>query len=519
MKKLVISLFLIVVAFMTNSCNDFLNVQPQSEYNADNLYKTSNDFELALNGVYSVQQGLWVSGNTGRWYRTLIDRSDDAHASDLNSLFNDNQLTTDPLDGYNIFWKMINFTNIILDKVVSANLSDSIKNNIKGQAYILRGFAYSNLGCYFGGMPIIVKNLKPAEILKIPRSTQAATIDTALADYRKAVQLLPAKWTGKNIGRPTRYAAQGMLARLLLFPKNILDGGRTQYLDPAVLTEAKNALEDIINSGYYQMEPVFENCFMDNYDNGPERVWEIQFTGGMKGEGQSFAQCMIPANYPGGIYSPFGGYPGMLTLSLDLSNSFDMYDHRRAITESDDPTVGTRAMIKFNRFYYIPQTTTDWANNLPILRYTDVLLMYAEVLNELNFDDSPNSPQLKILNDIRKYHAQMPTAAQGGGDYFTTTPNQFQQPIPPTQDKFRAVIKEERRLELAFEGQRWYDLLRWGIQGPDGAWAIMNNYLLSEITNGTAQMNPDYHSVLFAIPFSQLNAYNDKSVMWQNPGY
>ena len=154
-------------------------------------------------------------------------------------------------------------------------------------------------------------------------------------------------------------------------------------------------------------------------------------------------------------------------------------------------------ILKWNHFdTYTPQTQQDWANNIPILRYTDVKMMYAEVLNEEVY--SGTGEAFSILNEVRK-RAGLPT---------------YTSEDLPNQIAFREALQKERRVEFAFEGLRWNDLVRWGI-----AEEVINEYFMSEDEGeGRYSMDGEYREI-FAIPYTELSRYNDESIMWQNPGY
>ncbi len=150
---------------------------------------------------------------------------------------------------------------------------------------------------------------------------------------------------------------------------------------------------------------------------------------------------------------------------------------------------------KYSYYTYVPKTQQDWANNLPILRYTDVKMMYAEVLNEEGY--KAGGEAFAILNEVRK-RAGLP--AKTATDL-------------PTQEAFRRALREERRVEFAFEGLRWLDLIRWGI-----VMETMNEFLAAPLQGGGRFSMKEYQKI-FAIPFEEINRYNDESVLAQNPGY
>ena len=144
---------------------------------------------------------------------------------------------------------------------------------------------------------------------------------------------------------------------------------------------------------------------------------------------------------------------------------------------------------------YVPQNASDAANNIPIMRYADVLMMLSECLNEEAYNGGGEA--LNLLNQIRQRAGLPALTAQD----------------VPNQDAFRKAIQKERRVEFAFEGTRWMDLVRWGI-----AKEVMDEFLKAPL-NGDGRYHMDDFRTIFAIPSVEIERYNDVNIMWQNPGY
>jgi hypothetical protein len=488
MKKIMKYITLIIVFGMVG-CNDFLTVIPESNYSATGSYRSQMDFEKAIAAIYAQQQELYRPADS--WLRAIIVRSDEVRGAEgyLNGLsrFTDGDNVTKLTDTWRQFWVIIYRSNMILDKIDLITFENvQLKNYIKGEAYVLRGYAYWNLAWQFGGMPLITQAVTVEETRLIPRSTQAETFALAEEDLKNAFDLLPEEWSGTSVGRATKYAAAGMLSRLLLFQSRF--------------SEAKPYLSATITSGKYKMEENYIDCFTDAGDNGPERVWDIQFTGGQLGEGQQFATGMLPEGVQTDLM-PFGGYSVTLPISKLFVSKYEPGDLRKDVSTVDSLLVrgvpdAEYRVIKYSHYVnYMPKEQTDWANNIPILRYTDILMMYAEVLNEESY--TPNGDAFDILNNVRERAGLTPLTSED----------------LPDQISFRNAIIKERAVEFAFEGLRWPDLIRWGI-----AKQVMDEFFMDSSEGGGLYFMEDFR-VLFAIPADELNRYNDHSVMWQNPGY
>lgn len=473
-------------------CDDFLTKIPESNYSAAGSYQSQADFEFAIAAVYAAQQGLYNTNEC--WFRHMISRSDDTRTGATYSYgidtFTDSDNVSRLQSTWQTLWRMISRSNMILDKIDAIDFDDAnTKNHIIGEAHALRAWAYYTLGWMFGGVPLIDREMTVPEVKSTARSSQNETFDFVESDYKKAIDLLPASWSGKHAGRVTKYAAEGGLARLYMF--------RSEF------QKAKPYLSDIINSGLYAMEERYVDCFTDSHDNGKERVWEVQFTGNLKGEGQAFATGMIPEGGSKGTLFPFDGYSTAMYVSKDMVDAYEEGDLRKEVSIVTDLTVN--GVVESNYYYilkychydaYTPQAKNDWANNLPILRYTDVKMMYAECLNEEKYE--ANGEAFGILNEVR---------ARAGLPALTSVQ-------VTSQEAFRKAIIRERRVEFAFEGLRWNDLVRWGI-----AKDVMNEFLRAEDEgDGRYSIDGEYRYI-FAIPNEELSRYNDQNVMWQNPGY
>ncbi len=480
---------LVLFSLLLISCDDFLTTVPESDYSVEGFYQTESDFKYAIASVYAAQQEMFNGTN---FFRFTIGRSDDTNVIETNTYMYgaDTFTETDgnaPLQtAWTQFYVLISRCNVILGRIDAVTFTDTnLKNYIKGEAYALRAWAYYSLGSSFGGVPLISKEMTVAETKTIARSTQAETFTFAENDYKSAIALLPASWTGTNLGRITKYAAEAGLARLYMFLSNF--------------ASAKTYLKDIIDSKLYGMEENYVNCFSDTYDNTKERVWEVQFSGGLKGEGQNLSGSCVPEGYKGTL-SPFTGSSAAFHASSNLLAEYETGDLRKDATVVTGITVnGAKAdyycFVKYLHYSYTPQSTEDFAVNLPIVRYTDVLMMYAECLNEAAY--VANGEAFNIINVVRARAGLAPLTSVAVAN----------------QSDFRKALQHERRIEFAFEPLRWPDLVRWGI-----AKDVMTKFLTDKDEGAGIYKMADYQT-LYPIPAEEITRYNNKTIMWQNPGY
>ena len=470
-------------------CSKFLSEEPQSQYSMGTFYKTPSDFEIAIAGVYAGQQELY--NNLGGVFRMAITRSDDTKVGagyvDQNDKFLDDATGSYIQNLWQELYIVVSRANAIITRIDGVEFEDeTMKKAIKGEALALRSWAYYQLGVSFGGVPLFDKEYSTAEVKTIKRSTQAETFAFAAEGYTTAIGLLPTEWTGKSVGRITKYAAEAGLARLYMFQSKF--------------SEAKTLLGDIITSGKYDMAEKYEDCFDDAFNNTKERVWEIQFTNGGLGEGNILPNSFMPDGYHGTL-TPFTGASAFLEVSQDLVAAYEPGDLRKDQSIVADVIVGSAPrtgwyISKWLHYTAVPVNNNDFAINLPVVRYTDVLLMYAECLNEAGY--SATGDAFKYINKVRGRAGLSPLTA-------ATTPDQA---------AFRKAMMQERRVEFAFEGLRWLDLVRWG-----KAVEVMDAFLKQpENENGLYKMGTT-DRYLYAIPSQEIANYNDKSIMWQNDGF
>ncbi|MCX6302997.1 MAG: RagB/SusD family nutrient uptake outer membrane protein [Bacteroidia bacterium] len=490
--KKILAIILVIAAAITFSCEDFLSLNPISSYNAGSFYKTQKDFEMAVNGMYNEFQAMHAVVGTGNIVLNLESRSDNCtlqtgYDPGILHQFINNASTGSTKGFWGSFYTIVQQSNEILGKIDAGIFADETRrSNLKGEAYFFRGLAYFQLGYLFGGVPLIDHSMKVDEIKQIARSTQAETFSFAEADLVQAILLLPDSWVAKELGKATKYSAQGILARLYLFQKKYSD--------------AKPLLQSIINSGKYTLATNFVDCFLDKYDNSTEHVFQVQCVTGSLGEGNGFVAMEAPLEIRSTEF-PKGGSAYYNKASSDLYKSYETGDLRRNISlqkgwknaagQTDTITI---FFVKYAHGT-IPALTNDYAVNFPILRYTDVKLMYAEVLNEENYD--PAGEAFSILNVVR---------ARAGLKPLTSIE-------VPTQEAFRNAMLHERRAEFACEYLRWYDLLRTG-----KAVGVMNAFF-AQPSEGSSKYKMEEYMSIFPIPEYELLLITDPKILWQNPGY
>ncbi|MDZ7757306.1 RagB/SusD family nutrient uptake outer membrane protein [Rhodohalobacter sp.] len=440
----------VLVAF--TGCEDFLSVSPQSQLTQEVFPTTEEDALQATNAVYStLREWHYHSGG----FPILDIMSDDAHkGSNPNDGANtvgpyDNFSHTPTQDGLDRWWNSlyqgIRRANIVLERVEPIEMDQQLKSRYLGEASFLRALYYFDLTRAFGGVPLVTEVETAIELSKSPQSDIYTLIEQ---DLLFAIDNLPAKseYGPNNLGRATAGAANALLARVYLFQQDFLN--------------AEEYALEVIQSGDYDLEPNFIDANGPEGEHGVESVFEI---GAVSTAGQGGNQY---ANTQGVRGTPNRGW-GFNRPSVDLRDAFGNNDPRREATiielgdvidgieiagdgTTPDEYVDENDILQiesYNRKVWIPGTSTDtqYGHNRRLIRYSDVLLMAAEALNE---NDQPDEA-LIYLNQVRE------RARQGDESILPDI-------TETNKEILRDLIIEERRVELALEGHRFWDLVRTG---------------------------------------------------------
>ena len=480
MKK-IISIIIIGVSFLIISCSDdFIDLLPISSVTVDILYRTDKDFSDAFPPIYdNLQQHYnqhWMFGDL---------RGDDAWQEIVkaNSQSYMDLFTTNSSDGLmNNTWtrhyQAIFRANTILTKIEDRTVEEVPNKALYiGEARFLRALMYFNLVRIFGDVPMVTKPLSIEEGYKTPREPVSNIYNQIIIpDLLEAEKVLPVKWAASGMGRPTLGAAKGILSRVYITLKDF--------------QKAEIKLQEITTLGY-ELLPDFNRLFDHTQDPyHKEYIWDIEYREGIS-EANSFTSSMSPnsilfTNHYKMNIREGGECNSPTQILIDL---FDAEDKRRDVTIGEpggftnDQGVWINLPPNTSQTYtkkWIVPFTIDAGANWKVLRYGDVLLMYAEALNE----NGKTSQAIPYLNQIR-VRADVP-----------------EYPLDMTQSETRDAIALERRLELSFEGVRWFDLVRTG-----KAYDVMKDY----------GMQP--HMWIFPLPLSQVELINDLTIFPQNPGY
>jgi hypothetical protein len=471
--KTKLSLMTLLVSLMTlYSCSeDFIDLTPPSAVTVEDLYQSETDFQQAIVGVYtglrSQYGGFWEIGDL---------RADDVWQEATNHT---GRVLTDNFQGHtasNSVWSngyvTITRANTMLEKIEEIDIPN--KAAYTAEAKFLRALSYFNLVRIFGAVPMVTSPLTPDEAYQTGRvGVDKIYNELIIPDLVEAGNELPTQYSGTDVGRATQGAAKALLGKVYLTLNNFV--------------EAESTLEEVTNMGY-QLLDNYNDVFDPNNKYHSEYIFDIEYTSSPVAEGNNMTS-ICSANWPvvRALYGMVGTLHDSCTPVTAFRNLFEEADERREIsaalgvTGSDgvfNPLPARWSMITKKYLSEVPSGDNGNAN-FPVIRYADVLLMYAEALNE----NGKTAQALDVLNQIRE--------RAGVSSYSGLN-----------QEQTKAAIVLERRLELNMEGHRWFDLVRWGtaleVLSPVG-------------------MEP--HMVLWPLPQNEVLLINDPSILPQNPGY
>ena len=489
------SWWMLLIIILLNSCTSKLDVKPISDPSVSNFYRNQQDFEQAVNGAYN---GL-SSYPTRHLFLSEI-RSDNMYVPGEGGTYDWNPVNNFTVNSsnnlmasaWNDCYNTIMRCNSVLDNINEEKVpGEAIRNQLSGEARFIRALMYFDLVRFFGAVPKITKLVDATEAQDIRRSPVREIYDLIIADLETASQLLPVSFTGANKGRATSYAAKGLLARVYLTRSGPVLLEKGPVLNANEYTKARDLLKEIMNSGKYAFISNYAQIFSYDNENNSESLFEVQFKSGGSGTGTVMPAEMLPASYMRANKIPVAGGNDFKFVSNDLLQSYPVGDLRlafnviRGFTDENGNFVNQNYFKKFLDPKRYGVDLRDWGINQPVLRYTDVLMMYAETLLHTGGSQAEVD---SIVNMVRT-RAGLPGLSGVNAD----------------------TLLEERRREFAAEGLRWHDLVRTG-----KVVTVMNAWMVKEDERHV--MKPMQNAyILYPVPQAELNI--KPGLYEQNEGY
>lgn len=505
----------------TASCSEFLKESPEAFLSEDQYYKTQADAITAINSVYFL---LNSGGTIQTPYNTLFNTgmnmaSDDedpgpgATNPDVRSLSVLAHSSTN-LRVYEIWqqhYAAIKKANVALEKIPAIEFDATLKARLLGEAKFLRALYYFNLVRLYGDVPLVTEYQKAvtASEYAVAKSASTAVYAQIEKDLTEAAGVLPASYSAPDIGRATAGAAKALLAKVYLTKASLPLNITSHYQDAVNKAEEALSSADGGTGTYgYNLFTNYADAFLPATENGVEHIFSAQFKSNSQGQGNNEMSRAILSAIPG----LSGNYAHMVRFYTEGADKFysiyklykpaDKRKRATFVTSFTSPTNGRKYALPFAN-PAVPNDSTPFFNkwwdpnslavtsesgtNVSILRYADLLLIHAEAENEAN---GPTAKAYKSLNRVRN-RAGLPNLTLG-----------------LSKDQFRDSLYLDRRLELVYEYQRWFDLIR----QKDGA----GNSTFVRNLHKVGKTNATEKNRLYPIPQSELD---NNALLTQNPGW
>ena len=473
---------LLSLLFLAASCNDILEEEPRGLLSSQTFWNNANNAIGAIDAVYSTPQE--TPNGEHNWNFWIESAGNDFTHIDRNHPFGMATGTWDA--GTRPFWDLwknsyrpISRANFVISNVGTADIPEALAQRIEGEGRFLRAMHYFNLVRAFGDVPLVLEQTQATDEFLVSRTPAQEVYDAIIQDLAIATDgRLPLRsgYGEEGIGRATLGAAQALLAKVHLTLGN--------YQQTVDLTR------EVIASGEYALEPEFTDVFKAENDTGQEWVFSYPFSGESPNTTHTTASFTFPNNL--GAYGFRRGF-GNLNLTLDLVDLYTPDDQRFSDMVWNEYIAPDSTVVKFNKgtgYFSKKYYDTDFSKDLfftrvnyPIIRYSDVLLMYAEALNEVSPLDGE---AFATLNQV-KVRAGLTEV----------TPAEISSP-----EAFLEEVLNERRKEFVNENQRLWDLKRRGL-------------FLQYVRQQPDAQHKEYMD-LFPIPQNEIDANPN---LEQNPGY
>ena len=474
-------------------CQKFLDEDLQGLRSDQQFYQSANDAELALTGIYNVlsfsedDNRIWVFGDVA---------SDDAAKGGIPGdqadigLIDDFNVSTD--NGnletvWVIYYEGISRSNKLLDNIDGINMDVERRDQIKGQAKFLRAYFYYWLVNIFGDIPVHTTTPTPEELQKAATPADEVWSKVIISDLQEAASLLPETFTGSKLGQATSIAAYALLAKAYLFTGQ--------------WAQSEDAARRVVNSGFHQLARIYKDNFTAATKDNSEVIFAVRHLSGQDPMlGNRLNQWFAPRAQ--------NGY-GFNVPTQDFVDEFEktsegIYDPRLDYTVGREGQPWLDEGVTFDpewsptgylqKKYLQPlseipkETKADGELHYIFLRYGEVILMLAEALNE----QGSTGEAEQYLNMVRTRARESYLFDSNLPGYGTIPEGLLPDITGSSQSSLRDAIRHERRVELGFEFNRYFDIIRYGESYANEAFSDKENFNYSTYKH-------------FPIPQSELN--------------
>lgn len=427
------------------SCKKVIDLYPQSNLNTGTYYSNLEEVKAALTGCYNgMQRSLsneWqftelrsdnakqgAPGSTASANRDLSDLDMFIPATSQQQIYNYWLATYNNIRNVNILLEKLGVTydpgsGAITFNAINIPVTETDRRQLAGEAMFIRAYHYFNLVRLFGGVFLVHKPVSPVEAKQMNRVSVAETYKLVEADLLTAAasmnNLKFSQTPPTELGRATRWAAKGLLGKV--------------YLTLNRKADAITQLQDVITNSGYSLQSTYANVFSISNEMNSEILFAIRYKAGGLGLGSHFGNTFAPLGTGSAVINGDGDGLNYPTADLDTATNGDL----RKPTLIGVFGTGSAAKWYVKKYLFPVTLVDDGESDWPVLRYADILLMMAEA-------QGYSQASLDLINSVRP-RAGLPNYTLAG----ITNVAQFEQ-----------ALSNERRIEFAFENQRWFDLVR-----------------------------------------------------------
>ena len=456
-RKIKVALLLIAFA----SCSeDFLNVIPKDQLTDELFWKTEKDANMALTGIYN----NWESYFNILWWDLMTDNGYSQFPWDGVMVIGNGQANAANTGREYFSYNQIRKCNNFLEKIDLIDMDANKREIFKAEARFLRAYDYFRKVQFYGDVPLVVKTIADPSEAKLSKDPKSEVVSFILAELEEIAAVLPVQNMRESNGHITKGAALALKARLELYEKNYV----------AAMVDAKQVME----MNVYELFPDYSGLFLvDNEAQNKESILEI-----------SYVQNL----YPNGIWQHItpakeGGWSSLSAVQT-LVDSYEMVDGKTI----DDPASGYDAQKPFinrdprldmtilypgawfNERYFnsLDRTSSDFHQNAAAPRSGYNVLKYLKIVpSDLFFNGDANVMVIRLAEVLLIYAEAAIELNQIADDVYNAIDMVRQRAGMPkvdraeynSQAKLRELVRRERRVELAFEGLRYWDIKRWDI--------------------------------------------------------
>lgn len=440
-------LFLFLAFGCLTACQPDLNLSPAGTPATSTYYLTAADADAAVTGAYNLLRNIYrdeiivtpnvVAADDGIPFLT--------GNADRVALWRYGLVPTNTFTG-NIWsnaYAAIQRSNVAIARIPGISMDETLKGRLVGEAKFLRALHYFNLVRFFGEIPLVKGETTTLEGVEVPRSPLPDVYALIETDLKDAETVLPKSYPAADAGRATLGAAKGLLAKVYLTRAGATAGS-------PFWAQAAAKAKEVADGGGYDLWASYADVFELKNRGGKESLFEVLFVTDLAGT--NFSTGYAPRGAP---VVPNNG-SGIFRVSKSLFDGYSALDKRRDVTfltSYTNPANGQKVELSTENtdparavsFWKLADLTAKVAGNagksFPLLRFSDVLLIQAEALSEAN--GGPTADAYAALNRVRVRAGLAPLSGLSAA-------------------QFKDAVLQERRLELCFEGNRWFDLARTG---------------------------------------------------------